>query len=178
MSALTHTEHQIPQLADDVGLLKIHAGWLLAYGNSKTRTEYARDWRQWAAWCADRGLHPLAAERGHVDAYARTLEEAGYAPATVGRRLTALSSFYTYGVQEELLARNPVAYVRRPKVSGDSQALGLDRPTALAFLRTAEASCSRDGLLANLLLLNGLRVSEATGAQITDLRAWRGTTCS
>lgn len=58
-------------MAHDADLMKIHAGWLLAYGNTKTRTEYGRDWRQWSAWCADVGLHPLLAQRGHVDAYAR-----------------------------------------------------------------------------------------------------------
>jgi hypothetical protein len=47
--------------------------------------------------------------------------------STVARRLSTLWSFYRYGHLEGLLARNPAANVRRPKIEPESRTLGLDR---------------------------------------------------
>jgi hypothetical protein len=55
--------------ADDIA-----AAFLLAYAGN-TRAAYRRDLAGWFAWCAERSLSPLDASRGHVDAWARQLEE-------------------------------------------------------------------------------------------------------
>jgi integrase len=59
-------------------------------------------------------------------------------------------------------------------VARDSQTLGLDRQEAVKFLAAAEAASARDHVLACLLILNGLRVSEACGADVADLGLERG----
>lgn len=159
---------------DAVTADRLLAGWLLAYDNARTRDEYGRHWRAWAAHCVAHGVDPMAATRGHVDAYARYLGAAGYAPATVALRLTAVASLYRYAVQEGWLPRNPCAHVRRPKVSQESPRLGLDRDQARAVLAAAAQGHSRDLALVTLLLLNGLRVSEAINAQVTDVATLRG----
>jgi integrase/recombinase XerD len=58
-------------------------------------------------------------------------------------------------------------------VARDSQTLGLDRQEAVRFLAAAEATSARDHALACLLILNGLRVSEARAADVADLRVER-----
>jgi integrase len=65
----------------------------------------------------------------------------------------------------------PVAHVPRPSVARGSQTLGLDREEAARFL--AAAASARDHALACLLILNGLRVSEACAADVADLRVER-----
>ena len=46
-----------------------------------------------------RVIDPLATQRAHVDAYARTMAEVdGRSPATVARHLSTLSGFYRYAV--------------------------------------------------------------------------------
>jgi site-specific recombinase XerC len=42
-------------------------------------------------------------------------------------RLAALSGFYEVAVDQELIAHNPAARVRRPRLDDDSQRLGVDR---------------------------------------------------
>jgi site-specific recombinase XerD len=120
-------------------------------------------------------VDPLQATRAHVDAYARSLSEVDRrSPATVARRLSTLSGFYRYALSEDLVPRNPVARVRRPKVGSDSVSTGLDRDELSALLSAAQADSPRSHALVTLLALNGLRVSEALAADVTDLSTERG----
>lgn len=63
----------------------------------------------------------------------------------------------------------PVRALRRPKQDYESTTLGLDRNELGAFLVQAGLCGGRDHALARLLALNGLRISEALGANIGDL---------
>jgi hypothetical protein len=61
-----------------------------------------------------------------------------------------------------------------PKIDYESRTLGLDRNELGAFLVQAGLGSARDHALASLLALNGLRISEALGADIDDLEYERG----
>ena len=113
-------------------------------------------------------------ERAHIELYARWCESEGKAPATIGRRLSTICGFYNYCSQERLIDRNPAAHVRRPKQNYESSTLGLDRNELGAFLVQAGLSGGRDHALACLFALNGLRISEALGADIDNLDVNRG----
>ncbi len=152
---------------------ELAAAFLAGYGPA-TREAYARDLRAWGDYLAGLGVEVLAAHRVHVDAFVRQAEDAGVAPATIARRLSALSGFYAYGLDESLIVRSPVARVRRPRVSDESPRLGVDRAGLRALLDTAQASGPRDHALACLLALNGLRISETLAADVADLAHERG----
>jgi integrase/recombinase XerD len=64
--------------------------------------------------------------------------------------------------------------VRRPRLDYESHATGLDRNELGALLVAAGLSSARDHALVSLLALNGLRVSEALGADIDALGLERG----
>ncbi len=159
----------------DASVESLAAAFLLGYEGA-TRAAYGRDLRHWfGRWCAAHALDPLAAQRAHVDAYARTLAEVEErSPATVARHLSTLSGFYRYAVAEDIVARNPVANVRRPKVGSDTVSTGLDRDELAALIVAAAADSPRSLALVLLLGLNGLRVSEALGANVEDLTTERG----
>jgi site-specific recombinase XerD len=154
--------------ADDVA-----AAFLAGYG-SATREAYARDLRAWGDYLATVGVEVLAAHRVHVDAWSRQAEQENVVPATLARRLSALAGFYSYALDEGLIARSPVAGVRRPRVSDESPRFGVDRVGMRALLDAAQASGPRDHALACLLALSGLRVSEALAADVADLAHERG----
>src|SRR5258706_16204870 len=79
-------------------------GWLANRRlSAHTRAAYRHDVQQYLAWCAGRGLDPLRASFLHVNAYARELESTVdgrtgrvLAPASVARKLSALSSWYAF----------------------------------------------------------------------------------
>jgi integrase/recombinase XerD len=82
--------------------------------------------------------------------------------------------FYRYAVEEELLDHSPAAHVRRPRLDYESHAIGLDRNELGALLVAAGLGLPIEHALISLLALNGLRVSEATGANIEALGIERG----
>jgi site-specific recombinase XerD len=149
------------------------AGFLAGYCGA-TRRSYATDLRLFAAWCEEAKLELFSVRRAHLELFGRWMEENGRMRSTVARRLSTLASFYRYCEQEGLVERNPAANVRRPKVDYESRTLGLDRNELGAFLVQAGLGSARDHALASLLALNGLRISEALGADIDTLEFERG----
>ena len=149
------------------------AGYLAGY-RGLTREAYALDLRQFTIWCRARSLNVFAVRRPDIESFARELEARGRARATVTRRLSTIAGFYKYAVEEELLDHSPAAHVRRPRVDYESHAVGLDRNELGALLVAAGLGPPTGHALISLLALNGLRVSEATSADIEHLGLERG----
>jgi integrase/recombinase XerD len=125
-------------------------------------------------WCAERRVALFGARRADIEAFGRHLETAGRARATISRRLCTIACFYRYAEQEDFIAKSPAVHVRRPKLDYESHATGLDRNEVGAMLVAAGLGESHDHALISLLALNGLRVSEATGANVEALGLERG----
>ena len=149
------------------------AGFLAGY-SGLTRQAYELDLRQYASWCQQHQLRLFAARRADIECFARDLEARGRARATITRRLCTVAGFYRYAVEEELLDHSPAAHVRRPRLDYESHAIGLDRNELGALLVAAGLGPPAEHALISLLALNGLRVSEATGANIEALGVERG----
>ena len=122
----------------------------------------------------DHHLRLFQARRADIECFARDLEARGRARATITRRLCTIAGFYRYAVEEELLDHSPAAHVRRPGLDYESHATGLDRNELGAMLVAAGLGMAAEHALISLLALNGLRVSEATGADIEALGVERG----
>ena len=149
------------------------AGFLAGY-RGLTREAYALDLRQFTTWCRSHSLNLFAVRRGDIESFARELEAKGRARSTVTRRLCTIAGFYRYAVEEELLDHSPAAHVRRPRVDYESHAVALDRNELGALLVAAGLGPSAEHALISLFALNGLRVSEATGADVEQLGLERG----
>src|SRR6266702_3457225 len=126
------------------------AGFLAAY-SGLTRQAYELDLRQFAGWCQQHQLSLFQARRADIEFFGRDLEARGRARATITRRLCTVAGFYRYAVEEELL----------------DHSLG-------ALLVSAGLGPPAEHALISLLALNGLRVSEATNADIEALGIERG----
>src|SRR5271170_3443086 len=149
------------------------AGYLAGY-RGLTREAYTLDLRQFTNWCRTRSLALFAVRRADIESFARELEARGRARATVTRRLCTIAGFYKYAVEEELIDHSPAAHVRRPRLDYESHAVALDRNELGALLVAAGLGPPGEHALISLLALNGLRVSEATGADIEHLGLERG----
>ncbi|MEU9508737.1 tyrosine-type recombinase/integrase [Micromonospora sp. NPDC048170] len=151
-----------------------------------TRDAYRRDVAGWLAWCAARELDPLQANFLHVNEYGRALEATLGArtgkpltPATVARRLSALSSWYDFLVKLRAVEANPVAGADRPRIDRDHSAtVGLTPEEVDALLAAAEADTGptavRNRAAIALLADLGLRVGELVSLDLADLGAERG----
>lgn len=167
------TEH--PVLAARPGREQLMAAtWLAGYRSARTRRAYAADLADWLGWLAGHELDPLAATRVIADVWVRAQLDTGAAHSSVCRRLSALSSFYAHLLRHDLIPANPVAGVTRPRVDPDHTAtVGLSRDQARALLTAADTDTGphrlRTAAITRALLLNGLRIDELAGADITDL---------
>ena len=149
------------------------AGFLAAY-RGYTRDAYALDLRQFTGWCLQRGRHLFDVRRVDIECFARDLEDAGKARATIARRLCTIIGFYRYAEEEGAIERSPGVHIRRPRVDYESHVVGLDRNEVGAILVAAGLSSARDHALVSLMALNGLRVAEVVGTDIEALGLERG----
>jgi integrase len=101
------------------------------------------------------------------------MEERGLAASTIDRRLSTACSFYLSPTSTGRISSYPAQYVRRTAVQ-PSEGRGLDRGELAGCCAPPSASITPTPALAMLLGLNGLRVSEACGANIEDMGMERG----
>ncbi len=148
------------------------AAFLVRY-SGRTLESYRTDLGQFVQWAADVGLAPLAASRTHIELYRSWMDERGLAASTIDRRLSTVCGYYRFAHIDGRIPSNPAQYVRRPRVHPSAQR-GMDRGELASFLYTAERTSPMHAALAVLLGLNGLRVSEACGANVENLGFERG----
>jgi integrase/recombinase XerD len=170
---LPSTPTAVDQLDPQSPAERVGAAFLVRHP-VRTRDAYANALRTWSTWCSEQGLDLLAVQRAHVERWLRHLEEQGRSPATRAQYLSALSGYYAEAIDLEVVARNPVARIRRPKTGQDSPRLGLDVEEVRRLLHAAARAGPRDAALTNLLLHCGLRISEALGLTMGDLSTSRG----
>lgn len=142
--------------------------YLLPYP-ANTRKAYESDLKLWFRWCADKGVAVLEAERWHIELYDRGVEASGLKPSTRQRKIVAISGYYEYAEQEGIIDRSPARHVRRPRVPQMSESGWLQRYEIGPFLAAADERGAQHAALCCLLVLNGLRVSEAVDASLDDL---------
>lgn len=169
--------------------------WIAHHRSPNTRRTYARHFRTWSRYCAERGRHPLAAPPALADAFARHLETAPtlvrvkggaygemaptgkpYSDAARANVLSANSSFYTYAVRTKALTvGDPFADVLRPPVDPDYSATeGLTPEQTLLLVDTARAWSPRAYALVLALYVLFLRVDSLLAADVADLGYDRG----
>lgn len=152
----------------------IAAGFLARYP-ANTRDIYRIHLRQWFTWCQELGVDVLAAERMHIEAFARHLaEDLDRKPQTVAGKLNAICGLYKFAYLDGHIPRDPGAHVRRPKIHFQSSTNGLTRPEFADILRAAEAEGPVTHALVCLLGLNGLRIGECLASNIEHLANQRG----
>ena len=176
MSVFQSSPSTPPVLRAELPLLdeaQLAAAAFLARYSGRTLDSYRTDLRQFFQWAHDVGLTPLDANRAHIELYRAALEGKDLAPSTIDRRLSTVCRYYRFAHIDGRIAANPAQYVRRPRVHPTSQR-GMDRGELASFLYAAERTSPMHAGLAVLLGLNGVRVSEACGANIEDLGFERG----
>ncbi len=159
--------------ADRARDLERHVGEFLAGLGAGTRRCYVRDLGGLGAYLAGRGLDLASARRAELARWVADQEASGCSPATICRRMSAVSGLYRYLVAEGVLARSPAEGLRRPR-GGGAVRLGLDADELRSLLGAGRGVGPDAELLVSLLLFAALRVGEACGLDDTDLVTHEG----
>jgi integrase/recombinase XerD len=162
------TTELLPNYLD---VTKLALASFMARYREPTLTAYQLDLKTYVRWCQANDIQPLRISRGELEMYVRHLEGRGHAPATVARRFGTVATFLKYAVVDGVIPANPADAVARPAVPWEGQRRTFLHPLEFAaVLSAARASDPNDHALICLLGMIGLRVSEACGASITDIR--------
>jgi integrase/recombinase XerD len=168
---------------------RLVAAWLVSQRTRNTMIAYRRDVLgtgaggkpavmpvpAWLPWLDAAGVALLDARRAHVDTYSRLLDVHGFSPATILRKVSAVSSLYAYLVREEITDRNPARWATRPAVDRHvSSTTGLSESEARALLAQAGQDGLRASAVITTLLYGGWRVSLISDAVCGDLGHDRG----
>ena len=170
-----HYNELVPARAGDpvphADRLQLAVAAYLARFKGTSRDHTNSDLRCYLTWCAERGLDPFQARRPHLELYIRWMQEIRrFKPSTVSRRFSVTAGFYRTCVIDGLLEHSPAEYVRRPAVPAESPTLGFTHLQFEALLTAGRQSPNRnDFALVAMLGLLGLRIFEATSADIGDL---------
>jgi integrase len=144
--------------------------------SDNTKRAYTLDWEHFTSWCDQAGAVPVPAEPETVAAYVAQLADAGYAVATISRRLASISQAHKLAGFEQSparseLVRSTVKGIRRSKGIAQRQA----QPATVPILRRLVDTCGDDlmGIRDRALLLLGfagaLRRSELVALNLADL---------
>ena len=153
--------------------------WFANIDNPRTRRAYQSDLQDFTAFVGMGQPEQFRqVRRAHVIAWRKHLEGRSLAPATIHRKLAALSSLFEYLCECNAVETNPVKGAKRPKVEsqeGKTPALGDHQ--ARALLDAPDASTlkgQRDRALLSVLLFHGLRREELCSLKVEDLHSRRG----
>jgi site-specific recombinase XerD len=110
--------------------------------------------------------------RAHVIAWRKTLEKQKLAPATVRRKLSALSDLYDYLCEKNAVADNPVHGVERPKEGANQgKTPAISDTQASALLEAPPRSTlkgKRDRAILAVFLFHAVRRAELCDLRVKD----------
>jgi site-specific recombinase XerD len=167
------TSAQFQELAD----VPPEVEWFANLTNPNTRRAYKADVRGFMAFL---GLtqpdEVRRVTRAHVLAWRKQI--GGHAPATVRRKLAAVSSLFDYLCNANAVAANPASGVERPKEGanqGKTPAISdRDARRLLDAPSTDTIIGKRDRAILAVFLFHGPRRAEVAGSRVGDLQDRRG----
>jgi integrase/recombinase XerD len=150
----------------DMTLEQAADSWLARYSSSNTRAAYLSDLKAFLTWF-DEDRSPLAATSEEIDRYRAERQSSGISEATLNRQFTALRAFFAAACQLGLRDDNPLG--DRPAVSSNTSATGILDPSEVTRLQAAAHVDPRTAVLVDLLLDEGMRLTEVLGLDHSDV---------
>ena len=149
------------------------------FSSPHTRDSYRRDLVQFFNFLSEHfpDLQDVATlDRAYVVAYRNFLEEKSYAPKSISRKLSSLTSYFDFLVEKNIFPNNPCHGVKRPRQEVVTPTCDLSDEQVEALLKkladeTASAPLHRAVIY--LLFSTGIRRAELINLKVKDLKRSR-----
>lgn len=144
-----------------------------------TLAAYGRDLQQFEDYLRAKSFdpeQPSTMTRAVIRGFLAELHRCGVKRSSVARKLASLRGYYRFLIRQDVIKANPCAGVGNPKQDiRHPVALNVDQAIGLVEAsRKPDPRSLRDMALVELLYGSGLRVSEATGLDLSDLDLGQG----
>jgi len=181
MSDLVPINEQVLTLAQFGELADVppEREWLANLTNAKTKRAYKSDVEEFSRFAGLRAPVELRlVARAHVIAWRKHLESRQLSPASIRRKLSALSSLFDYLCERNAVDGNPIDGVKRPMANsneGSTPALG-DAQVRLLLEAPNEKTLKglRDRAILTTLLYHGIRREELCLLRVRDMQSREG----
>jgi site-specific recombinase XerD len=155
------------------------AEWFANIQNEKTRRAYLGDLKDFSAFLGIRKPEQFrTVKRAHVIAWRDDLRNRPVAPASIRRKLSAISSLFDYLCDSNAVEANPVRGVARPGEDaneGKTPAIGDAQARALLEAPPQDTLKGlRDRAILSVFLFHGLRIGELCCLRVKDCQERRG----
>lgn len=140
--------------------------------SAHTAAAYRRDLSQYARHLESSGVEGLdSIEESHIAGFVAWMRGQSWKPATVARKLAAVSGFHRFAVSEGLTARDPSVLVERPsRTAALPKALTVDEAIRLVEApNPTERLGRRDAALLEFMYATGARVAETVSLDVDDV---------
>lgn len=137
-----------------------------------TIKNYQRNLDEFIALLESKGITDWCLlESHHVRLMVKDLHQKGIKARSIATKLSALRSFLTYLVQEEVLTFNPAKGVTAPKLDKPlPKNISVDEVFQLLEIDEDDPLSVRDQCMMELMYSSGLRLSELVGINLADLK--------
>ncbi|HTU14070.1 MAG TPA: site-specific tyrosine recombinase XerD [Solirubrobacterales bacterium] len=145
-----------------------------------TLNAYRTDLLQFGEYLRERGIDPIAITAAQMSEFVTTLTSADgeqpLAASTVHRKTAALRSFYKHLRREDLIIDDPTVGLTTPRRSKKLPNVLNQSEVAklLASPQGASPQAYRDRAILEVMYACGLRASEVTGLEMTDIDTHHG----
>lgn len=168
-SAEFHTLSKLPHFVE----------WLANIENPNTRRAYRTDLATFMRFVGIAEPEDFAhVTRAHCIAWRKEMERQALKPATIRRRLSAVSDLFNFLCEENSIDKNPVNGVKRPtEGANEGKTPALSDAQAKRLLAAPEASTlkgKRDRAILAVLLYHALRRGELCRLRVEDYQVRRG----
>ncbi|MCO4781350.1 MAG: site-specific tyrosine recombinase XerD [Candidatus Cloacimonetes bacterium] len=139
--------------------------------SANTQEAYSNDIVQWLNFLDSVDLE----EKDAIFEYLHFLKEAGLSVTSVSRKITSLRMLYAFLVSNKYIKESPVDAIELPKLPKYlPHCLSIDEVTNLIDATDYNKASIRDRALLEVLYGCGLRVSELTGLNVSDIEFREG----
>jgi integrase/recombinase XerD len=152
--------------------------WLAAERRVSPHTlaAYGRDCAALARFLEGQGVRePKRVLPGHLVGFLEAEQRRGLAPRSRARCLAAVRGLFAYLVREGVCADDPSRELRRPRLGRPlPKSLGAERVAQLLDAADGDVLVQRDVAMIELIYAAGLRVSEAVGLTVSQVKLEAG----
>lgn len=136
-----------------------------------TVSNYQRDLRKLTGWCSDHDITQVdQLDSQHIRQCLSALHRKGLSGRSLQRWLSSLRTFFNYGLKHRWIKFNPANGISAPKSPRKlPKTLDVDQIDQFLSLPESNLIDCRDHAIIELLYSSGLRLSELTGLNLTDL---------